>query len=99
MPNYRLTTLANRDLNGIWEYTFEKWSMKQADNYYHLLIKAFDYISLQPRCGKFYQGVEQNLRGFKAGKHIVFYEIIDKQTVEIIRVLHQRMDIKNRLKK
>ncbi|MFS4484023.1 type II toxin-antitoxin system RelE/ParE family toxin [Hyunsoonleella sp. 2307UL5-6] len=49
--------------------------------------------------GKNYGGVEPKLRGLKTGKHIVFYEIIDKDTIEINRILHQSMDIKNKLKK
>jgi len=99
MPKYRLTGLANRDLNGIWEYTFEKWSIKQADSNYNLFIETFDQISLDPDCGRIYDGVEPKLRGFKVGRHIVFYEVRDKQTIEIIRILHQSMDIRNRLKK
>ncbi|MFV0265882.1 MAG: type II toxin-antitoxin system RelE/ParE family toxin, partial [Draconibacterium sp.] len=42
---------------------------------------------------------EPKLRGLKIGKHIVFYELIDEYTVEISRILHQSMDIKNKLKK
>lgn len=99
MAKYRLTSLANRDLNGIWEYTIKKWSIKQADGYYKRLIEAFVNISLDPDCGKIYDGVEPKLRGLKVGSHVVFYELIDEKTVEISRILHERMDIRNRLKK
>jgi plasmid stabilization system protein ParE len=29
---------------------------------------------------------------------LVFYKIITNEAIEIIRVLHQRMDVKNRMK-
>lgn len=99
MPKFRLTTLSNQDINEIWEYTFHKWSVRQADMYYDLLIESFNQITIDPNCGKNYGGVEPKLRGLKTGKHIVFYEIIDENTIEINRVLHQSMDIKNKIKK
>ena len=99
MRKYRLTGLANRDLNEIWEYTFEKWSIKQADIYYEQLIESFNQITLNPDLGKFYDGIEPKLRGLKVGRHIVFYELIDEETVEISRILHQSMDVRNRMKK
>jgi len=77
MRKYRLTGLANRDLNEIWEYTFEKWSIKQADVYYEQLIESFNQISRDPDCGKFYDRIEPKLRGLKVGRHIVFYELMD----------------------
>ena len=99
MPKYRLTSLSNQDLNEIWQYTFRKWSIKQADKYYDLLIESFNQITLETNCGKNYDGVEPKLRGLKTGKHIVFYELIDDDTIEISRILHQSMDIKNKIKK
>lgn len=97
MPKYRLTSLSNQDLNEIWEYTFQKWSIKQADKYYDLLIESFNQITLDPNCGKNYDGVEPKLRGLRTGKHIVFYELIDDDIIEISRILHQSMDLKNKL--
>lgn len=99
MAKYRLTHLSNQDLNQIWEYTFRNWSIEQADKYYDQLIESFNQIANDPTCGKIYNGVEPKLRGLRTGKHIVFYELIDDDTIEINRVLHQIMDIKNRLEK
>lgn len=99
MPKYQLTSLCNQDINEIWEYTFHKWSVRQADKYYDLLIESFIQITIDPNCGKNYDGVDPNLLGLKTGKHIVFYEIIDDHTIEINRVLHQSMDIESKIKK
>jgi toxin ParE1/3/4 len=45
------------DLNDIWEYTFEKWSAKQADNYYETIKLACNMIGQNPDVGKEYDGI------------------------------------------
>ena len=85
------------DLNEIWIYTFEKWSEKQADKYYEALEFACMQIGENPELGKDYEGINSNLRGLRTGKHIIFYQVISDQEIEIIRILHERMDLKNRL--
>jgi toxin ParE1/3/4 len=52
-----------------------------------------------PKAGKNYDKVEPKLLGFKFGRHIIFYESIENSTIEINRILHESMDLKNRLKK
>ncbi len=85
------------DLNNIWDYTFEKWSEKQADKYYGVIKMSCNLIGENPDIGKEYEGIRQNLLGFKTEKHIIFYQQTSKTKIEIIRILHQRMDLKNRL--
>lgn len=85
------------DLNNIWNYTFEKWSEIQADKYYTTIKNACNSIGENPNVGKEYDGISKNLLGFKSGKHIIFYLIISKSRIEVIRILHERMDLKNRM--
>jgi toxin ParE1/3/4 len=97
MSKYHLTNKAVDDLAGIWEYTFDKWSKNQADRYYLILIESFNEITIKPQIGKPYLGIVENLKGYQVGKHIVFYRLIENNNVEIIRILHERMDLKNRI--
>ena len=85
------------DLNSIWDYTFEKWSENQADIYYGRIKVACKEIGENRIVGKIYSGVSRNLLGLKSGKHIIFYHIISENEIEVIRILHERMDLKNRL--
>jgi len=85
------------DLNDIWEYTFQNWSEKQADNYYEILKLVCKEIGHNPQLGKEYFYIWENLFGLKAGKHIIFYHLISENEIEVIRILHERMDFKNRL--
>ncbi len=85
------------DLNDIWAYTFEAWSEKQANKYYAALEFACMQIGKNPELGKEYDGISPNLLGLRTGKHIIFYQIVTKDEIEVIRILHERMDLKNRL--
>ena len=85
------------DLNDIWEYTFEKWSENQADKYYATIKFACKGIGENPELGKVYTEISSNLLGLKSGKHIIFYHQVSENEIEVIRILHERMDLKNRL--
>ncbi|MGG5487103.1 type II toxin-antitoxin system RelE/ParE family toxin [Gaetbulibacter sp. PBL-D1] len=85
------------DLNDIWDYTFEKWSAKQADKYYATIKLACNGIGQNPDVGKEYVGINKNLLGLKSGKHIIFYQSLSEDKIEVIRILHERMDLKNRI--
>lgn len=87
------------DLNDIWIYTFSKWSEKQADKYYHALEFACKQIGNNPDLGKEYDRISNNLLGLRTGKHIIFYQVRNKDRVEVVRILHERMDLKNRIDK
>lgn len=97
MPKFKLTNKAVDDLSNIWEYTFEVWSEWQADKYYESLILGCNNIASKPDLGKSYDGITPALLGLKVERHIIFYRIINKDYVEIARILHERMDLKNRI--
>jgi toxin ParE1/3/4 len=97
MAKYELTKKAVEDLSDIWNYTSENWSERQADTYYQLLIESFTEISEKPILGKNFDAIIESLRGFKVGRHIVFYREIEGKNIEIVRILHDHMDLKNRI--
>jgi len=98
MAKYKLTNKAVDDLANIWNYTFDNWSENQADKYYHMLLENCNEVANNPDSGKNYSAVTENLLGFKAGSHIIFYRKIEENEVEIIRILHEQMDLKNRIR-
>ena len=94
MAKYKLTNKAVEDLTDIWNYTFEKWSEKQADKYYQMLIDNFAEIARNTSMGKSYSDIINNILGFRVGRHIIFYRIVLENDIEIIRILHEQMDLK-----
>ena len=85
------------DLNDIWTYTFEKWSEKQADKYYATLEFTCMQIGRNPEFGNEYEGINSNLLGLRTGKHIIFYQVLTEDEIEVIGILNESMDLKNRL--
>jgi toxin ParE1/3/4 len=97
MANYRLTNKAVEDIANIWNYIFDTWSESQADLYYHMLLENCKVVANKPELGKTYSGITKDLKGFKAGRHIIFYRKIEEKYVEITRILHEQMELKNRV--
>lgn len=97
MAKYFLSAKAVEDLSRIWDYTYEVWSENQADRYYELLIDAFVEISENRDIGKRYDEIDNGVLGFRAGKHIVFYRVTESDEIEVLRILHQKMDLKNKM--
>lgn len=89
---------AINDLSAIWEYTTQNWSEQQADKYYDFLIDSCNQILLLPDIGRNYDIAMKGLKGYQSGKHIIFYFHKENSIIEITRILHERMDLKNRLK-
>lgn len=88
---------AINDLNDIWVYTNDEWSEKQADKYYSAIEFACTQIGKNPELGKKYDRISKNLLGLRTGKHIIFYQVISNDRIEVVRILHEVMDLKNRL--
>lgn len=97
MARYKLSRLALRDLSEIWNYSVDTWSEAQADKYYLEILHACELIANDPALGKSFADIAPALLGYKTGKHIIFYQINSGAVVDIIRILHERMDLKNRL--
>ena len=93
----QISDKAISDIDEIWHYTVEKWSIEQANHYYDLIFKEIGNIGHNPDCGKKIDNIRKNYRVVKILAHFVFYRIRTDR-VEIIRILHHRMDIGTRLR-
>ncbi|WP_299103504.1 type II toxin-antitoxin system RelE/ParE family toxin [uncultured Winogradskyella sp.] len=95
---YRISQQAIEDLDKIWIYTLNKWSKEQADRYYDLIMAEIDFIADNYLIGKSAEQTRKNYRVTKIKSHLIFYRKVENEIVEIVRILHQRMEIKKRLK-
>jgi len=95
---YRISQEANRDIENIWLYTFEYWSVEQADRYFNLIIDEIEYLAVDPKSGQDYSKVRKGYFRSQIKSHFIFYRInSEEKEIEVIRILHQRMDIEARL--
>jgi toxin ParE1/3/4 len=91
----RLTPLAQSDLEDIWRYTFEHWSPEQADRYYRDLVVTIEALARGEKAGRIC-AVREGYFRYGVASHVVFYRETT-QTLDVIRILHQRMDVERHL--
>ena len=96
MAKFYLSNKAIEDIDAIWLYTLDAWSESQADDYYHDLVSACQHIADHPAyLDKEYSEILSGLYCHRCRKHLIFYILID-DGVEIVRILHERMDIETK---
>ncbi len=91
----QLTPLAKTDLENIWLYIFKHWSLDQANRYHRDLISTIEALACGNKIGRICT-VRDGYFRYTVGQHVVFYRETE-QTLDVIRVLHQRMDVKPHL--
>jgi len=96
--NFTIRKEAEKDLENIWLYTFENWSIEQAEKYLNLIFDEIDYLCFKPNSGLDYGNIRKGYWQSKVNSHFIFYKINEKKNeIEIIRVLHEMMDIESHL--
>jgi toxin ParE1/3/4 len=97
MSSFILTNMAKADLKRIGHYTLEKWGREQRNHYLSILDACFHQLASNPQKGKDCSEIRCGYRKFNAGSHVIFYRQTLSDTIEIVRVLHGRMDIETQL--
>ena len=92
MVNFQLTELAKQDLRAIGRYTQTTWGRAQRNTYLAKIDAAFHLLSVEPQLGKSCDDLRAGYRKYPVGRHLIFYRQ-SADGLEIIRILHQRMDI------
>jgi len=93
----RISKKASKDIDDIWEYTFKNWSFDQANKYFNLIMDEIEYLSNNFNSGKSINHIKLGYKVSKVKSHYIFYKSSRNNELEIIRVLHQKMDIDNRI--
>jgi len=89
--SYRLTPRAETDLEEIWLYTAREWSPDQAESYTDEIIDVFEAIADGTKPGQPVP-VRVGYRKALVGRHVIYFKRGD-DTVVIVRILHQSMDL------
>ena len=97
MAKYIISEKALEDLNKIWTYTAENWSVEQANRYYNLIVDEIEFVSKNFDTAKDFEKIRKNYKYSKVKSHLLFYKKNDNTEIEVVRILHERMDIKNRI--
>lgn len=88
---HRLTPQALTDLEDIWRYTAETWSIAQADNYTDELARVFETIAAFPTLAR--ERIEFNppVRIHTHGRHLIVY-LLSADHIVVLRVLGGSQD-------
>jgi toxin ParE1/3/4 len=76
MP-YRLSALAERDLEEIWSYVAEDASPTTADRLIDAIIDRFELLAEQPRMGRLRPEFGEGVRSFTVENHVIYYRYAD----------------------
>ena len=85
----RLTPAATADLETIWTYTAQTWSISQADRYVDSLTRSFDTLCDMPGIARIRPEFTPPVRLYPSAQHVIVYHVVD-DTVIVIRVLGKR---------
>ncbi len=84
--------VAGQELLDIWDYSFENWGQDQADRYLAALDAMFARITNGSAPSRPADNLRAGLRKVPVGRHVVFFRE-SAEAVEVVRVLHEKMDV------
>ena len=87
---FRVSLAARQDLLRIGRFTERRWGQAKRNHYLGRLDEAFGLISENTTIGSSCDEIYPGYRKFPEGSHVIYYRLTDM--VEIIRILHERMD-------
>lgn len=96
MSSVKFAPKARADLAGIWKYTAGRWNQGRADHYLALLNREIPAVVIDPRLGRTCDDVRLGYRRRAAESHVIFYRVTGTG-IEVMRILHQRMDARRHL--
>ena len=89
MP-YRLSALAEQDLEEIWSYVAEDASPATADRLIDAIVDRFELLVEQPRMGRLRPEFGGGVRSFTVENHVIYYR--HDGDVLLARAIHRRRD-------
>lgn len=91
MKFLRIAERAKQDLIFIKEYSRKAWGAAQADIYIEDIKSGFALLLEYPEAGRTCDQIRTGCRSLLKARHVIYYEI-NGDYIDIIGVLHERMD-------
>ena len=93
MKPFQLTIKAKSDLKDIAVFTSRRWRRELRNIYLKQFDESFWLLVENPDIGKACDEIRDGYRKFPQGSHVIFYQQIGSQNIQIIRILHKSMDV------
>ena len=96
MAQFVLRSKAKEDLLSIGRYTEWKWGIEQRNRYLNQIDDSFPLLAEDPAKGRKCDDIRQGYFKYGVGKHFIYFRNMEAG-IEIVRILHQRMDVDRHL--
>ncbi len=97
MPTYKLTKLAENDLDAIGLYSLENWGLAKAQSYLTDLDACFGRLAQDAYLGYNRSDIRHGLFSYPCNRHVIFFTRNAQSDVVILRILGQAMDFERHL--
>lgn len=91
MSKYLLSPNAVKSLEDIKTYSTNYFGEQQTDLYLNKLRDSFRLLASHPHTGHKRDDIKKGYYSYFSGSHMIYYKIY-KDHIEIIDILHKRMD-------
>lgn len=91
-----LSPKAHEDLSDIWDYTNQQWGTAQAEIYVRNIWQTIESLKSSYNPSQSIDFVRAGYRKIQSGSHVIFFKRAS-ETLTVIRILHQQMDITKHL--
>jgi toxin ParE1/3/4 len=96
LNNFKLRPEAEKDLESIWRYTAENWSVDQAHSYIDGLVDMFLLLVENPMMCRERNEFKPPVHIHHHAHHLVIF-VPSTTGIDIVRVLHESMDVDTQL--
>lgn len=97
MAEFIISEKGLEDSNNIWIYTTENQSVVQTNRYYNLIMDEIEFVAYNFETSKDFGDIRKDYRYSKVKSHLIFCKRVGDTEMEVVRILHERMDLKNRI--
>lgn len=88
---------AEADMTGILVYTLQEFGPGKVEKYFALLREGLEIISNFLLAGHTRRDLPYSLLAYPIGEHILIYEVVNKSSIIVYRILHSRMDFSGKM--
>ena len=96
MPVARLSPAAEADVEAIWDFSEKRWGRTQAVRYVRDLDATCTGIVEGRIVSLSAEGIRPGYRKAACGSHMIYFRH-DGDDIEVVRILHQSMDVDRHL--
>jgi toxin ParE1/3/4 len=93
VTSFVLSPRAQQEIAEIWLYTADKWGVDQADQYVLGIERDLESAAAGSPLARPIDGLWR----IRSGQHLCVFEKLGDKSIYVIRVLHERMDVKRQL--